>query len=95
MFAILLSAFNMVLAWLVRSLLVKFVIFFALYFVTSEFLAILAGLLPSASSLGGALSGITAGSAYFLDVFALKTGLSMVVSAYVTRFIIRRIPVIG
>ena len=95
MFGILVSAFNFILGWLVRSVLVKFVLFFALYFVTTEFLQVISSLLPNANSLNGALSGISANTSFFLDVFALPTGLSLIVSAYVTRFIIRRIPVIG
>jgi hypothetical protein len=95
MFGILISAFNSILAWIVRSVLVKFCVYFALYFITTEFISVITGLLPSASSVNGALSGIAANTAYFLDVFALPTGLSLVVSAYATRFIIRRIPVIG
>lgn len=95
MFGILVSAFNFILGWVVRSVLVKFVLFFGLYFVTNEFLQVISSLLPNASSLNGALSGISGSTAYFLDVFALQTGLSLVVSAYVTRFVIRRIPVIG
>jgi hypothetical protein len=95
MFGILISAFNFILGWLIRSVIVKFVVFFALYFVTTEFLAVIVDMLPTASSLNGALSGIASGTAYFLDAFALQTGLSLVVSAYVTRFMIRRIPVIG
>ncbi|CAN5873924.1 DUF2523 domain-containing protein [soil metagenome] len=95
MFGILVSAFNFILGWVVRSVLVKFVLFFGLYFVTNEFIQVIASLLPNAGALNGALSGISASTAYFLDVFALQTGLSLVVSAYVTRFVIRRIPVIG
>jgi hypothetical protein len=95
MFGILLSALNSVLGWLVRSVLVKFCVYFALYFITTEFVSAITSLMPSASSVNGALSGIAADTAYFLDVFALPTGLSLVVSAYATRFIIRRIPVIG
>lgn len=95
MFGILVSAFNSVLAWIVRSVLVKFVVFFALYFITTEFVAVITVLLPTSSPLNGALSGIAANTAYFLDVFALQSGLSLVVSAYATRFLIRRIPVIG
>jgi hypothetical protein len=95
MFGILVSAFNSVLSWIVRSILVKFVVFFALYFITTEFVAVITGLLPTSSALNGALSGIAANTAYFLDVFALQSGLSLAVSAYATRFLIRRIPVIG
>ena len=95
MFGILLSALNSVLAWVFRALLVKFVLFFALYFITSEFTGFFASLLPKASALNGALSSITAGTWYFLDAFQLPMGLSLLVSAYTTRFIIRRMPVIG
>lgn len=95
MFGILVSAFNLILGWIVRSVLVKFVLFFGLYFVTTEFLQVISSLLPSANALTGALSGISASTSYFLDIFAFQTGLSLVISAYVTRFMIRRIPVIG
>lgn len=95
MFGILLSALNSVLAWVVRSLLVKFVLFFALYFITSEFVGFIVALLPGAGVVDDALSGIGAATWYFLDVFKIQAGLAMVISAYVTRFIIRRIPIIG
>ncbi|MFZ6864710.1 DUF2523 family protein [Undibacterium sp. Ji67W] len=95
MFGILVSAFNFILAWVVRSVLVKFVLYFGLYFVTTEFIQIISSLLPNANSLNGALSSIAANTSYFLDVFALQSGLSLIISAYVTRFIIRRIPIIG
>lgn len=95
MFGILVSAFNFILDWLVRSVLVKFVLYFGLYFITTEFIEIITPLLPSASQLSGSLSGIASSTSYFLDVFALQTGLSLIVSAYTTRFIIRRLPIIG
>ena len=95
MFGILLSALNSVLVWVFRSLLVKFALFFALYFITSEFVGFIAALVPNGSAISGSLSGITAGTWFFLAVFQLPMGLSLVVSAYATRFIIRRMPVIG
>ena len=95
MFGIVLSAFNAALGWVFRSVLVKFVLYFALYFVTVEFTQVLITLLPSASSLTNAFSGITASVWYFLDLFAFSQGLPLVLSAVVTRFIIRRIPLIG
>ncbi len=95
MFGILLSAFNSVLAWLVRSVLIKFALFFGLYFVTTEFVAVITSILPTGSAVTGALGSLASSTWYFLDVFMFQTGLSMVVSAYATRFIIRRIPLIG
>lgn len=97
MFGIVLSALNVVLGFLLRSVLVKFVVFFALYFVVIGFVAVMqaAGLFPTGSALQNAFGGISAGMWYFLDLFAFNVGLPMVISAYVTRFIIRRIPLIG
>lgn len=95
MFGILLSALNSVLAWVFRSLLIKFALFFALFFITNEFVGFIAALMPNASTINGLLSGITAGTWFFLDAFQLPLGISALVSAYTTRFIIRRMPVIG
>jgi len=95
MFGILLSALNTVLAWVFRSLLVKFGIFFALYFITSEFIQLIVTLIPDANAVTGMFSVIGSGTWYFLSVFQITQGLSLVVSAYATRFVIRRIPVIG
>lgn len=95
MFGILLSAFYSVLGWLFRSVLVKFVLYFALWFITTEFIQILVPLLPGASSLTNAFAAQTPGVWYFLDLFKVGFGISACLSAFVLRFIIRRLPVIG
>ncbi len=97
MFGIVLSALNSVLGFVLRSVIVKFFVFFALFFITTEFVQVLgsSGLLPNASSLNGVLNGIPSAVWYFLEVFNFSTGFSALVSAWATRFIIRRIPVIG
>jgi hypothetical protein len=95
MFGILLSAFNSVLGFLLRSVLVKFALYFGLYFVTTEFISVIGSMLPSSSSLSGAFGGISSGIWYFLDLFAFSQGVSIILSAFVTRFIIRRLPIIG
>lgn len=95
MFGIVLSALNVVLGFLVRSILVKFVFFFGLYFVTSEFVPVLSSLLPNSNFLSSAFGNIPASMGYFLHMFMVPQGISMILSAYVTRFVIRRIPVIG
>lgn len=95
MFGIVLSVFNTALAWIFRSVLVKFILYFALFFVTSEFIGLITNLIPDGSSVNSTLAGIGASTWYFLDAFKVQTGLSLVVSAYATRFIIRRIPIIG
>jgi len=95
MYGILLSAFNAVLGWLVRTVLIKFVLFVALYLVTTQFVGVIASWLPTGDGLTTAFGGISAATWYFLDLFALSAGLPAVISAYLTRFIIRRLPVIG
>jgi len=95
MFGILLSAFNSVLAWLLRTVLIKFVVFSALYMIVAELVNVMASWLPSGAGLTSAFAGISAGTWYFLDLFAFSTGLPLVISALLTRFVIRRIPVIG
>ncbi|MFZ6678700.1 DUF2523 family protein [Undibacterium sp. Tian12W] len=97
MFGILLSAFNVVLSFVVRSIIAKFFVFFALYLITTEFLQVLvaSGIFPSVGSLNSAFGGIPSSMWYFMQIFAIDTGISMMVSAAATAFLIRRIPVIG
>lgn len=95
MFGIVLSALNVALAWLARSILVKFVVYFALYFCVTEFMGVIASWMPNGQVLSASLGGIPAAVWYFLDLFNFSVGLPAVVSAFATRFIVRRIPVIG
>jgi hypothetical protein len=97
MFGIVLSALNVVLAFVVRSLIGRFFAYFVLYFITTEFVSVLqsVGVFPTAAALNGAFGGLGSGVWYFLDLCGFSVGAPAVVSAYVMRFIIRRIPVIG
>lgn len=95
MYGILLSALFSAITWLFRSVLIKFFVFFALYFVASDFIAYLLPKLPGADALTQAFGGIPAGVWYVLDLFKVPVGLQLCLAAYVTRFAIRRIPVIG
>lgn len=95
MWGILLAAVNTALGFVFRTVALKFVVFGVLFFVVTEFIELLVPLLPSASALSGALGGIPSAVWYFLEMFNFAAGFQIVMSAYVTRFIIRRIPVIG
>lgn len=95
MWVFLLSAVNTLLGFVFRSAVIKFVLYFGLFFVVTEFLSILSPILPDGSGLAGALGGIPAGVWYFLDLFNVSAGIPILLSAYVTRFVIRRIPLIG
>lgn len=95
MWVLLLAAVNTILGFIFRSVMVKFVVFFALFFIVTEFISLLTPLLPNATGLSGSLGGIPSGVWYFLDLFNVTAGIPILLSAYVTRFVIRRIPVIG
>jgi hypothetical protein len=97
MFGILVSAFNVVLAFVLRSVIAKFFAYFVMWFVTNEFIQVLqgAGIFPTASSLAGAFGGIGSDVWYFLDLFGFSFGAPAIIAAFATRFIIRRIPIIG
>ena len=84
MFGILISALNTLLGFVFRSLIIKFVVFFALYFVVQGFVEILVE-----------FANLSDGFWYFINLSKLPQGISMIISAMATRFIIRRIPVIG
>lgn len=97
MFSILLSAANMLLGFLVRSVIAKFFLYFGLYFFVTESVGYLQSvrLLPSASSLTSAFGSVGENLWYFLDLCAFSYGCPAVVAAYVTRFVIRRLPIVG
>ncbi|MBC8787633.1 DUF2523 family protein [Pseudomonas extremaustralis] len=95
MFGILLSAGNALLGWLVRGVLVKFVVMVALYWIVAELVGVMASWLPTGAGLTSAFGGISAATWYFLDLFAFSNGVPLLIAALVTRFLIRRIPVIG
>ena len=84
-------------SWLIRSVVVKFIVFGALFFAIEALMPRLIAQLVawSPSSLTVAFSGVAPGVWWFLDKFALDVGVPLALSAYATAFAIRRIPVIG
>ncbi|KVK92106.1 DUF2523 family protein [Burkholderia sp. MSMB1498] len=97
MYAILISAGWSILSWLLRSVLVKFVFYFALYFFVTEAIPYLQeqGILPTSASLTQAFGATGSGVWYFLDLCSVSYGAPLIVSAWGARFVIRRIPFIG
>ncbi|VVE28818.1 hypothetical protein PHO31112_03527 [Pandoraea horticolens] len=97
LFSILSGALNVVLGFMFRASVVKWGAFFVLWYVVTEFVSVLksSGLLPTAAKLNNAFSGIPSGVWYWLDLFAIAEGAPMIVGALATRFLIRRLPIIG
>lgn len=84
--------------WLLREVIIKFVVFAALFAVVAFLVPYAVGYLGNLvapGSLTAAFSAIPAGVWYFLDLFRLDYGFPLAISAYVSRFLIRRLPVIG
>ncbi len=96
MFGILVSALFTFLGAALRTVVVKFVVFAALFAVVSAFITYLGAKLPDfASSLNFGFASLPPSIWYFLDTFSIAQGFPLLIAAYILRFMIRRIPVIG
>ncbi|WP_067739077.1 DUF2523 family protein [Novosphingobium naphthalenivorans] len=99
MYAILISAFNTVLGWVLRALVFKVIVFGVLLFVTTEatqyMLEKLTEVGNPTDTLQSSISGIGSGALYFIGLLRLDVGIPLILSAYVTGFAIRRLPIIG
>lgn len=91
-----LTLFTGAFSFIFRGIVPKFFLFFALYYITTEFIPIVIELfLPESVDISALFSGLPDSIWYFLDLMQFPVGVPMVFSAMVTRFIIRRLPVIG
>lgn len=85
-------------SFLLREIVVKFIVFTAVFGLVAILVPVAIGYLGPYLSTGGlssAFSGLSGGVWFFLDFFQLGFGVPLLISAWVTRFIIRRLPVIG
>lgn len=90
--------FAPVVSFLLREVIVKFVIFSAVFALVAFLVPIAVGYLAphiGIGSLTSAFTGLGAGVWFFVDFLNLGYGLPLVISAAVARFLIRRLPVIG
>lgn len=85
------------LGWIFQAIVVKFVVFTAIFLLISLSIPIvLSTILPVGASGDGGLqalfSALPGGIWYFLHWAQIPIGFSILLTAYTTRFIIRRIP---
>lgn len=83
---------------MLRGVVLKFIFMAGLFGVMAVVVPILISyvapyILPA--SLTGAFQNQSAAVWFFVDFFSLGYGLPLMISAFVTRFLIRRLPVIG
>ncbi|MCL6371999.1 DUF2523 domain-containing protein [Pectobacterium atrosepticum] len=91
-----LSALYVGLGFLLRSVVMKFAVMFGLFFIVQEFVPVLLSLINvSPLPLVELFSQLPDSAWFFLNLFQVPTGMALMISAIVTRFIIRRIPIIG
>ncbi len=94
MYGIVVAAVNSALVFIFRGVVLKTVLFFGLYYVVSGLIAYVSAKLPTAD-LDGLFNDMPDFFMYFFQVFEGATGFSMLLSAWILRFMIRRVPVIG
>lgn len=95
MFAILLSAFNAVLGFVFRKLVIKFLLFGALYWLCTEIPSLIVAHLPDISSVQTLFDRMPDSVIYFANYFYVPQGVTAIISALFVRFFIRRIPFLG
>ena len=95
--ALLVAFATWLVSWLVRSVIVKFVVFTALALLLAVLIGVLTSLidLDAVTNISTLLGGITEGLIFYLVVFRFDIGLPMILAAWLTRFTIRRLPVVG
>jgi hypothetical protein len=84
--------------WIFRGIVIKFVLMTSLFALMTFLVPLVIGYVApfvGVANLTNAFTGLDAGVWFFLDFFALGYGVPLMISAYVTRFLIRRLPVIG
>jgi len=97
MFGIFVSALNAALGPLLSALFIKAVLFTAISSVVLFVITGLtsAGILPDVNSVMSSLGGLPSFSIYILQLFRFDLAIKLCLAAMATRFIIRRIPLIG
>ena len=89
------ALFSAVAGWLVRTVLIKFVLFTVMYLVVTAVVGYLLSKLPGPGDLNAGLAAWTPGMWFFADLTLWTQFFPGLLSAYITRFAIRRIPLFG
>ncbi|QWT40832.1 DUF2523 family protein [Dickeya dadantii] len=95
MFGIIISALNSILGWAFRTIVIKFIFFSAIYLFVSEMIPLLQERLPTAINISDIFQQFPDSVWFFANLVMLPYGIKIILSAWLTRFIIRRIPLIG
>jgi hypothetical protein len=89
------SAIWTALGWIFRSVLVKFVVAFGMFFIVKILAEVISYALPNMLNLSSLIAAVPSGVWYYASLLQLQYGLPLIVSACISRFLIRRLPIIG
>ncbi|EJD6378964.1 DUF2523 domain-containing protein [Providencia rettgeri] len=90
------TLFSGVFGFIFKGIVAKFFLFSALFYVTTEFIPIIIDwFLPKSTNLAELFGSLPDAIWYFLNLLQFPLGVPLVISAMLTRFIIRRLPIIG
>lgn len=84
-----------IVSWLLREVVLKFVVFGVIYLIVTELAPVGLGLISSflnVGSLNASFSMLSPGVWWFLDFARLDYGLPLILSAAVAAFLFRRVP---
>lgn len=97
MFAILSSAVGLAAGWFARVVLIKALFFGVLLAITTELTSYMIGKLAGGpvDGLSSSIAAMPSGVLWAMHYFRLDVGLPLILSAHVTAFAIRRLPVVG
>lgn len=90
------AIFWSVISWVFRSVVLKFAFYTVIFLFVSEAITFVTSYLPTGDGgLSSSLARLSPQMWYFFDLFQCGVTIPMILSAYVLRFSIRRIPFIG
>lgn len=91
------SIISAALTWIFQTIILKFVAFTVLYVIVSSFVSYLLGKLSAygPTDMLNAMNSFTPAMWYFFDITMFTQFFPAMISAYILRFSIRRLPVIG
>lgn len=95
MFGLIVSALNGLLVFVFRTVVIKFVLFFALMFVVQEFIPVMVGWMSLNYDIPTMFQALPESMWYFFNLLNFTQGLMMIINAWLVKFMIRRIPYIG
>lgn len=95
---LILRLFSGFLGFVFKGIVAKFFVFFALFFITTEFIPVVIELFIPENlrvNFQTLFNNLPSDMWYFLELLKVPFGITLFISAMLARFIIRRIPVIG